>query len=300
MERYDAILEQLRKAQSRGIETITNRLDFVVQSLEELINEAKSSVQGALPESADELFPVDEIEAALDSYRQQAEAHTAAVRRARIQDRGSRADCRQLTPGGVHHSHAGPRRGSKPVGAAQGTPPRHLRERRAGRGSRSCARAGSRHGAGSVSPTARFCDHGKGMSQKVRRCPSCSKFPGRFASPRPEDDLFRSWFADEVEPDEILLIPVVLRGKLMGTVYIDRLEGQPWDPDTAQTSGGPGLLAHRHPPVPPDRRLPPSPNRSRSVRFPTRSSRNSPMDEKPSPMSEATPRSEPWTRARRS
>ena len=41
MERYDAILEQLKKAQSRGMETITNRLDFVVQSLEELIQEAK-------------------------------------------------------------------------------------------------------------------------------------------------------------------------------------------------------------------------------------------------------------------
>ena len=35
MERYEAILEQLKKAQSRGLETFTNRLDFVVQSLEE-------------------------------------------------------------------------------------------------------------------------------------------------------------------------------------------------------------------------------------------------------------------------
>ena len=57
MERYEAILEQLKKAQGRGMETITNRLDFVVQSLEELIQEAKTSVQGALPKSAEEFLP---------------------------------------------------------------------------------------------------------------------------------------------------------------------------------------------------------------------------------------------------
>ena len=74
MERYEAILEQLKKAQGRGMETITNRLDFVVQSLEELIQEAKTSVQGALPKSAEEFLPVDEVEAALNAFRDEARA----------------------------------------------------------------------------------------------------------------------------------------------------------------------------------------------------------------------------------
>ena len=74
MERYQAILEQLEKAQSRGMETFSNRLDFVVQSLEELIQEAKSSVQEALPQSAEECLPTDGVEAALRAFRDDAES----------------------------------------------------------------------------------------------------------------------------------------------------------------------------------------------------------------------------------
>ena len=57
--------------------------------------------------------------------------------------------------------------------------------------------------------------------------------PVRFAPE--EDGLFSGWLTDEEKPAAILLIPVVLRGKLMGTVYVDRLEDQPWNPETAQT-----------------------------------------------------------------
>jgi len=42
MERYEAILEQLKNAQNRGLETIANRLDSVAKSLEELIQEGSS------------------------------------------------------------------------------------------------------------------------------------------------------------------------------------------------------------------------------------------------------------------
>lgn len=234
MERYDAILEQLRKAQSRGIETITNRLDFVAQSLEELINEAKSSVQGALPESANELFPVDEVEASLDSYRQQAEAHQQ--RCAELESKIEVLEQAAVSP------HQG----------ASITLLRALDEARSQSEllkellpaiSENAARAVVlvlREGKVSAWSGIGFADGEvlRSWQGDVAESAALSKL---LEVPRPvcfapaEDDLFHSWFADEVEPREILLIPVVLRGKLMGTVYIDRLDGQPWDPDTAQT-----------------------------------------------------------------
>ena len=73
MKRYEAVLEQLEQAQSRGMETFSNRLDFVVQTLEELIREAKASVQEAQPQSAEECFPISGIKAALHDYRDDAE-----------------------------------------------------------------------------------------------------------------------------------------------------------------------------------------------------------------------------------
>jgi hypothetical protein len=57
--------------------------------------------------------------------------------------------------------------------------------------------------------------------------------PVRFAPA--DDDFFGRWLAEEEQPTDILLIPVVLRGKLMGAVYVDRLDGHPWSPNTAQT-----------------------------------------------------------------
>ena len=57
MDPYDAILEQLKRAQGRSLEAFTNRLDFVIESLEGLIQEAKESVQEALPSEPEELFP---------------------------------------------------------------------------------------------------------------------------------------------------------------------------------------------------------------------------------------------------
>ena len=71
MDPHDAILEQLKRAQTRGLETVTNRLDFVVESLEELIQEAKSSVQEAIPREPEELFPLAEVESLVDQLRAQ-------------------------------------------------------------------------------------------------------------------------------------------------------------------------------------------------------------------------------------
>ncbi len=234
MERYDAILEQLKKAQSRGMETITNRLDFVVQSLEELIHEAKSSLQGALPESVNEFLPVAEIEAALDTYRQEADAQ--------------RKHCAELEAqiGALKHATASPQHSAsinllRTLDKAR-SQSELLKE---------LLPAISEHAARAVVLVLRegkvtawsgigFADGEvlRSWQGDVAESSALSKLlevsrPVRFAPV--EDDLFRTWFAEEVEPREILLIPVVLRGKLMGTIYVDRLDEHPWNPETAQT-----------------------------------------------------------------
>jgi len=234
MERYEAILEQLKKAQSRGMETITNRLDFVVQSLEELIQETKSTVQEALPESANEYLPVDEVRTALDSYREEvaAERLRATELEAKLDDLehmaenaqdgasielmraldGARSQSellKELLPAISDHAaravvlvlRDGKVSAWSGIGFADGEALRSWQ--------------------GEAAESAALAKLLK-VSQPVRFIPA-------------EDDLFSGWLTDEETPTDILLIPVILRGKLMGTVYIDQLEGQPWNPETAQT-----------------------------------------------------------------
>jgi hypothetical protein len=49
-----------------------------------------------------------------------------------------------------------------------------------------------------------------------------------------EDPLMSQWLSGLEDPHEALLIPVSLRGKLMGAVYADHLAGRPWNPGTVQ------------------------------------------------------------------
>lgn len=53
-----------------------------------------------------------------------------------------------------------------------------------------------------------------------------------------EDPVFSTWLAGEPTPSQALLVPVVLRGRLVGAVYLDRVDGQPWRPEPAR-----GLVA---------------------------------------------------------
>jgi GAF domain-containing protein len=234
MERYDAILEQLRKAQTRGMETITNRLDYVVQSLEELIHEAKSSVQGALPESADEFLPIHEIEVALETYRQEAEAQRQRCTKleARIGVLEQTAD-RPRLGASIALMRALDGAGSQSELLKELLPA--LSEHAARgvvlvlRDGRVTAWSGIGFANGEV---LRSWQGDVAESSALSKLLEVSR-PVRFAPA--EDELFRGWFAGEREPSEILLIPVVLRGRLMGTVYVDRLDDHPWNPEAAQT-----------------------------------------------------------------
>jgi hypothetical protein len=234
MERYDAILEQLKQAQRRGLDTISNRLDFVVQTLDGLIQEAKTSVQEALPQTADECLPVDEVEKALRAFRDEAEAE-----RVRVADLEARIE--ELEGGA----------GASDVGAS-------VELLRALDGAQSQSEllkellpAISEHAARAVVLVLRdgnvsawsgigFTDGERLRGWKGAASDSSAlstlidhSSPVRFTPE--EDEFFGAWLTGEETPSEIILVPVVLRGKLMGAVYVDRLDGQPWNPETAQS-----------------------------------------------------------------
>lgn len=234
MERYDAILEQLKKAQGRGLETITNRLDFVVQSLEELIQEAKSSVQGALPESADELLPLDEVAAELERFRHDAEGQRqrADELETRVADLESAAASGGAgLPLGVLRSLDGARSQSELLRELLPVLSEH-----AARAVVLVLREGSVAAWSGIG----FADGEllRGWQGEAGSSPALVEIQeasAPVAFDAAGDPLFGSWFGDEGRPEEALLVPVVLRGRLMGAIYVDRLDGQPWNPAAAQT-----------------------------------------------------------------
>jgi len=65
MDRYDALLENLKLTQRHGLEAVANRLNDFVAQLEGLVDAMKASAQDALPLDANELFPIAEVEAGL-------------------------------------------------------------------------------------------------------------------------------------------------------------------------------------------------------------------------------------------
>ena len=69
MDRYDAILDQLRKAQSQGLDSVATRLDAIIENLGELFQSAKTTVQNALPTEAEEILPLAEVEALVAQLR---------------------------------------------------------------------------------------------------------------------------------------------------------------------------------------------------------------------------------------
>jgi len=72
MDRYDAILEQLKKAQSQGVDSVANRLEAVVANLDDLLQTAKATVQSTLSAEVDETFPIADVEALVAKARKEA------------------------------------------------------------------------------------------------------------------------------------------------------------------------------------------------------------------------------------
>jgi len=210
MDRYDAILERLKKAQSIGFDTVTSSFDAVAERLEELIQAVRSTIRESLPKDGQEFFPTGDVEAMLAELCEEASRPGVSLDVLRSLDRARTQSelLRELLS--VLSEHVGRavvmviRDGVVSAWSGIGFPDGE--------------RLKGWHGEISVSP----------VFERFVGAP----LPLRFA---PHDDpLFTGWFQGVDFPEEAILLPISLRGKLMGMVYIDHRDDEPWDLDAAQ------------------------------------------------------------------
>lgn len=216
MDRYDAILEQLKKAQSQGVDSVASRLEAVVANLDELLQTTKATVQSALSSAPDETFPIAKVEALVTKMREEALGRGEAPSPSGVtldnlrtldEARSQSELLRSLLPMLAHH-----------IGRA--------------------VVFVIREGAVSAWSGVGFDDQDEFRSWhgQITASPNIQKLvegstPLGFVPVR--DPLFSSWLGD-TRPDEAVLLPISLRGKLMGIVYVDHAGDQPWNLDAAQ------------------------------------------------------------------
>lgn len=216
MDRYDAILEQLRKAQSQGVDSVASRLDAVVKNLDDLLQTAKATVQSVLPSEANETFPIAGIENLIAKMREESPAQAGAPSTSGVtldnlrtldQARSQSELLRALLPMLAEH-----------VGRAVVLVIRD-------------GAVSAWSGVGFGDPDAFRAWHGDTSSSPNIQNLVDSSTPLGFVPAH--DRLFSQWLGED-NPDDAVLLPISLRGKLMGIVYIDHAGGQPWNLDAAQ------------------------------------------------------------------
>jgi hypothetical protein len=213
MDRYDAILEQLKKAQSQGLDSVATRFDAIVENLGELLQSAKTSVQNALPTDAEEILPLAEVETLVAELRAEAKAPAAGISldNLRILDaaRSQSELLRALLPMLSDH-----------VGRAVVLVIRDgVVSAWSGIGFGDGEKLRGWHGGVAASPNFQLLVD---TSKPVSVTPA-------------KDPLLSEWLQGDAFPAEGLLLPISLRGKLMGIVYLDHQGDQPWDVEAAQS-----------------------------------------------------------------
>ncbi len=213
MDPYDAIVEQLEGAQEQGLKTIRDRLEAILESLDQV----SSSIREAMPEEGEEVFQLGDLSTTVAEMRQAA-ADAAVVppspvvtleRLRELDGAESQSDLLRGLLGalGDHAARA----------VVLVFRPNDVS-------------AWSAIGFGDASELEQW-------SCAASDSPLFEDFTDR-PQPRgfhPADDpVFERWLEGASEPVEALLVPVSLRGKTMGAVYADRLEGAPWDPEAIQ------------------------------------------------------------------
>ncbi len=215
MDRYDALLENLKLTQRHGLEAVANRLNDFVAQLEGLVDTMKASVQDALPSDANELFPIAEVEAGLVELSVAAAEvpHPSAgvsLQSLRLLD-GAKSQSellRALLPLLGEH-----------VGRALVLVIRDgVVTAWSGSGFENADAIRSWSGGIAASPQfTRLVESGMPLMLDPQA-----------------DPLLSEWLADQGAPAEGALLPISLRGKLMGIVYVDHDGDQPWALDAAQ------------------------------------------------------------------
>jgi hypothetical protein len=216
MDRYDAILEQLKKAHSQGGDAVSSRLEAVVASLDELLQTAKSTVQSAISSEAGETVPMADVEALVAKMRAEGLGGEGAtspsgitLENLRTLDRArSQSELlKALLP--MLSEHVG--RAAVLV----------IREENIS------AWSGVGFGDG---------DELKTWHGTITDSPSITRLsenPAPLRCSPTEDSLISGWLG-ESRPDDAVLLPISLRGKLMGVIYTDHASDQPWNPEAAQ------------------------------------------------------------------
>jgi molybdopterin converting factor small subunit len=236
MDTFDSILEQLRRSQGRGLESIKNRLEFAIENLSEVLTDASNSIREAIPADAEEVIPIVDLEHSLSEMRTSLEAADAEREslNARI-----RTLTEQLEEGST----------------ATGAVSFDLLRRLDGAGSQSellrellpvlcesvdrAAVLVIREGQVSAWSGIGFGDGERLRDWKaaIAESPSLSTLVEhhRTVMFMPDDDpVIAGWLEGETAPSHAMIAPVFLRGRLMGGIYTDDIGTGRWDADTAR------------------------------------------------------------------
>jgi len=215
MDRYDALLENLKLTQRHGLEAVANRLNDFVAQLEGLVDTMKASVQEALPSDANEFFPIADVEAGL------VELSVAAAEVPRPSG-GVSLESLRLLDGAKSQSEL--LRALLP-----------LLGEYVGRALVLVIRDGvvtAWSGSGFDNPDAIRSWNG-GIAASPQFSQLVETGTPLMIDPQ-SDPLLSGWLGDQGIPVEGALLPISLRGKLMGIVYVDHDGDQPWALDAAQ------------------------------------------------------------------
>lgn len=243
MDPYEKMSEQLEKAQQRSVDALTNRLDSINESLAKLVEDVRSAIVEATPVDPEELFPVGELVELANAAR---DLHARAEERASVLA-GRIEELEQQLAAAQSEAHE-----------PSGLPLDMLRRLDAARSQSELlkellpllvsyvGRAAVlviREGTVSAWSGIGFADVEDLKTWQAEV--SASEVLDRFASlggvlafVPTTDPVFSRWLSGQAQPSEAWLIPVNLRGRIVGAMYVDRLEDGPWNPEAAQ-----GLVA---------------------------------------------------------
>jgi hypothetical protein len=215
MDRYESLLEHLKMTQRHGLDAVANRLNDFVTRLDDLVETMQAAVQDALPVDPDELFPIAELESGLAEL-------SATAREAPRGSAGVSLDNLRLLGGARSQSEL--LRALLPLLGDQ-----------VGRAVVLVIRDGvvtAWSGFGFDNP-----ELIRSWSGGVAASPSFAALveTGRPLMVDPQaDPLISGWLQRHGTPAEGALLPISLRGKLMGIVYVDHDGDQPWNLESAR------------------------------------------------------------------
>lgn len=212
MDPYDEIVEQLRNARDKGLQSVKDRLDGVLVSLDA----ASGAVRDALALETDDLVPLGQAETAIEELKE------AAIEAAAVPPPVVTIDLLRELDGAGSQSDLLHGLLSALTGRAARAVVLVFRPEAIG--------AWSAIGFDDASRLEKWsCDRGESpLLDGFVDAPTPQLF-------EPEvDPVVQRWLEEESMPTEAMLVPISLRGKTMGAVYVDRLEDRPWDPEGVQ------------------------------------------------------------------